>query len=237
MLTSMKSLVTILSCILAVSAIATPEVETQLEKRSISDRIRDPLADFTVATVDAMADSIDTSKSPDASLDLKGFTLLSSFTNAGVTFGKWSESSDSSTSKRSNWNRDIPDIPQDLEKRSTDIQGRFCASQCAYQNFTHADPNDCKNVYQGIYSTTGVFTLPAKQAMTVNSGNCAVVIINNSDQDIVYDYWDFAGTGQWLNGDCVVNGATIGICLYSGIGSTVRDGIYTSVNHPGFFTN
>lgn len=52
---------------------------------------------------------------------------------------------------------------------------------------------------------------------------------------IVYDYWDLGGTGQWLNGDCVLKGATVGVCLYSGIGSTVHDGVYASVNHPGFF--
>lgn len=53
MLTSMKSLVTILPCLLvAVSAIATPEIqqrapENELDKRSPNARTCDPLADFT----------------------------------------------------------------------------------------------------------------------------------------------------------------------------------------------
>jgi hypothetical protein len=100
---------------------------------------------------------MDTSKNDDASLDLTGFTLVSSFNNAGVTFGTWSGNSDSIAAQERRWNRDMHDIP--LEKRGTDIQGHFCATQCAYQNFTKANPNDCKYVYQGIYSTTGVFTL------------------------------------------------------------------------------
>jgi hypothetical protein len=44
----MKPLVTVLSCVLAVLAIATPGPETQLEKRTISDRIYDPLGFITV---------------------------------------------------------------------------------------------------------------------------------------------------------------------------------------------
>lgn len=58
--------------------------------------------------------------------------------------------------------RDIP-----LEKRATNIEGRFCATQCAYQNYSRADPNDCRSVYQGIYSTTGVFTLPGSKSSVI----------------------------------------------------------------------
>jgi hypothetical protein len=52
-----------------------------------------------------------------------------------------------------------------------------------------------------------------------------------------YDYWDAAGTGQWLNGDCLINqGATVGVCLYEGIGTNVTNGVYTSVCYPTFMT-
>lgn len=111
--------------------------------------------------IDAAADSADISKS-DGPLDVKGFSLISSFTNGGVNFGTWAQSSDSTEAKRSLWNREIHDIP--LEKRATNIEGRFCATQCAYQNVSKANPNDCKTVYQGIYATTGVFHLPPSKS-------------------------------------------------------------------------
>lgn len=127
-----------------------------------------------------------------------------------------------------------------LEKRDAiDIQGRKCSTACGFQNWQHADTNDCASAYEQLYSIPGTFTLVPKQALSATSNNktCSIWTVNHSSSNITYDHWDAAGTGQWLNGACLMNqGATVGVCLYEGIGSNITNGVYTAVCHPTYMT-
>jgi len=207
------------------------------------------------ATIDSISDN-------KLAMEAQGYTLVSSTVNDGLTIAIWSPTE--GAAKRSpllpeslpGAKRDLNFIPskrepvpdvQDLgarddarlAKRATDIQGRHCSTACGFQNFTKADTSDCISAYRKLYSTTGVFTLATGQALSATSdaNKCSIWTVNHSGLDITYDYWDAAGTGQWLNGACLINqGATVGVCTYEGIGTNVTNGVYTAVCHPSFMT-
>lgn len=216
----------------------------------------DPLADTAeTGTVDSLVDH-------KVAMKKQGYTLVSSTSKDGLTLALWEPIDASTTAKRSLLPDILPGIRRGLPaarrgplpepvaapapapplaaplvKRASDIQGRHCSTACAYQNFQKADTSDCISAYRKLYSTTGVFTLAKHQALSATSDgkNCSIWTVNNSEQDITYDYWDAAGTGQWLNGACLINqGATVGVCTYEGIGTNATNGVYTAVCHPSF---
>jgi hypothetical protein len=74
-----------------------------------------------------------------------------------------------------------------LEKRDAiDIQGRKCSTACGFQNWQHADTNDCASAYEQLYSIPGTFTLVPRQALsaTSNKKTCSIWTVNHSSSNI-----------------------------------------------------
>ena len=44
--------------------------------------------------------------------------------------------------------------------------------------------------------------------------DCAAQFVNPLNDDVIYNWGDFAGTMQWLNGACIQNGMNIGTCVF-----------------------
>ncbi|KAG8852095.1 hypothetical protein FRB91_007005 [Serendipita sp. 411] len=117
-----------------------------------------------------------------------------------------------------------------------DIQGWHCATACSFQDkYPKPNPDDCRAAYTELYGRTGIYTISPTQAFSATKNTCSIWLINHSGQNITYDYWDTAGTAQWLNGHCITEKkATLGLCLYNGIGTNVTNGVWTGVCHPSF---
>ncbi|PVF98676.1 hypothetical protein CPB86DRAFT_784507 [Serendipita vermifera] len=163
----------------------------------------------------------------------RGYSLVSSRESHGVTFEFWTEEA---SARKARSLEEL--VPVDLEKRDINIEGRHCETACAFQtNVPKANTTECKTAYNELYGTYGRFTLPAGQALSAKTSSCSIWIVNHSSDSITYDYWDAAGTGQWLNGHCLQEqGATVGVCQYTGIGTNVTNGVWTAVCHPTFMT-
>lgn len=197
-----------------------------LRKRSMTNRIYNPLADFD-ATVDELSDA-----DRKTALVADGYYIVSSEVHNGVTFDLWAQTSTPST------RRSINDIRTPNKRGTIDIQGWKCDTTCSYQtNVAKANVNDCAPAYQQLYAQVGIFTLSPTQALSASQGTCSVWIVNHDVNDITYDYWDAAGTGQWLNGYCLEqHSATVGVCQYEGIGTNTTNGVWTAVCNPSFMT-
>ena len=52
--------------------------------------------------------------------------------------------------------------------------------------------------------------------MQFTEKTCTAVIINTTNDTLVYDHWDLGGTTQWLNGACIQNNAEVGMCEFGG---------------------
>jgi len=50
---------------------------------------------------------------------------------------------------------------------------------------------------------------------SVKIGDCEAMFLNRKDYIVTYDYLDFGGTTQWLNGECIQNqGMNVGNCRF-----------------------
>lgn len=92
-----------------------------------------------------------------------GYVLLASEESNGVTIDWWSQTGgdSNSTAKRS-----LEEIrtPKKSKRVALDIQGRKCATACAFQtDVPKADPADCPGAYNELYGRVGVFTLPPSE--------------------------------------------------------------------------
>jgi len=127
-----------------------------------------------------------------------------------------------------------------LEKRGqVSIEGAKCLTACGFdKGVTHPNPDDCTVVYNTLYSKATQFNLNARTVTYYVYQSCAGFLINNTaDSLAVYDFWDYGGSTQWLNGNCIVQKqAAIGTCIFSDtFGPSFQSSVYISVSHPSYF--
>jgi len=127
-----------------------------------------------------------------------------------------------------------------LVRRDTlNIEGDPCFTGCGFekgQSTAAAVPTDCKVVYEKLYTKAVRFTSQPRTVQYYMFGGCATFFVNNTpNTTAVYDYWDYAGATQYVNGACLIKEkAVIGTCLFQKWDS-FKTGIYTSTNHPSYF--
>jgi len=127
-----------------------------------------------------------------------------------------------------------------LEKRADrSMEGAKCLTACGFDaGVTHPNPDDCQVVYNTLYNKAEKFSLGPRTVTYYVYQTCAGFLVNNtSGATVVYDFWDYGGSAQWLNGECIVNNqAAIGTCVFKDMfGGAFESSVYISVNHPSYF--
>ena len=53
-------------------------------------------------------------------------------------------------------------------------------------------------------------------------GACNIIFENSrSDTAFTYDWWDFAGTAEWITGECIIRqNMNYGVCIFEDTGVT-----------------
>jgi hypothetical protein len=122
------------------------------------------------------------------------------------------------------------------------FQGYAIQSQCSYVAFTPNRPFPRPLAGPaGIRHQTDRCSVGCRRTGTVTYyvyQSCAGFLINNTaDSLAVYDFWDYGGSTQWLNGNCIVQKqATIGTCIFSDtFGPSFQSSVYIRFVCPSPF--